>query len=410
MKKKLLLVLFSVWILLCVIFIFFKGMFPGWQEERSDFSNYYASSVLLLKGEAISSFYDNNWFTEKAINEGIKGGAKFAPFPPATAFLYLPLTIFPALQAKRIWLICNLLFLVFLVFQVKSISTLDVLKISLILSLFSIPIASNIRLGQSYLFFTMLLLFFLQALKSKKNILAGSLLGIAASFKYFPIIYFLYVIKAKNKTTIGLLSAIAFIFLLPILVNGIAPYQSFLNVFFNHLNGDLSGQVKFSFTFQSIDALLANLFIYDAQLNPQAIFNSPNLKIAFKLFFAVGVILLSVNTYKNGTPKTRDLTIGTCIVGAALLIPASATYHLLFLFPAILLVLNFLKKEGNSKKEIIIILLLTFITCNLLPHHIPHFELNHSINTLLHFPRLYGLMTLFATLFFIQKRQIQTHC
>jgi len=398
-----------VWILLCASFIFFKGIAPGWQEERSDFSNYYASSVLLSKGEVISDFYNNTWFAKKAIKEGLKRGAKFTPFPPATAFLYLPLTIFPFLQAKRIWLICNLLFLILLVFQVKSISSLSLLEISLILSLFSIPIASNIHLGQCYLFFTILLLRFLQALKSESYFFAGSLLGIATSFKYFPIMYFLYSPKARNKTLIGIVIAISFIFFLPIFINGLAPYHSFINVFFNHLNGNISGQDQFSFTFQSIDSLLNNLFVNETKLNPQVIFNSPNLKTILKLLFIVIVIYFSIKAYKTGTPKTKNLTSGTCIIGAALLIPASATYHLLLLFPAILLVLNFLKNEVNSKKEIIAIVLLTFISCNFLPHHIPNFEFNHSINTLLHFPRLYGLIALFTILFIIQKRFLQTH-
>lgn len=410
MSKKLGIILFSIWMLAIVAFVSYKGILPAWQEGPSDFSNYYVSSSLLVQGESISDFYNNDWFADKAINVGVDEGAKFAPFPPATAFLYLPLTVLPPLQAKRIWLVCNLLFIGILVFQLKSISSLSLFEISLILSLFCIPIASNIRLGQSYLFFTILLIQFLKAIKEKKYFLGGGLLGFASSLKYFPIVYFLYALpKLKKKILVGLFSSIIVLCSLPILVNGLSTYQAFFAEFWNHLNGNLSGQGQFSYTFQSIDALLANLFVYDAELNPNAVSDSPSLKGIIKLIFTALVLFFSVKAFKRGTQKTKNLTVAACIVASSLLIPASASYHLLLLFPAIVLVLNFLRKQENSTMEIGIVLLLTLVSCTILPHHIPELGFSSTLNTLIHFPRLYGLIALCSFLFMIQNRHLQTH-
>ncbi|MGB0886687.1 MAG: glycosyltransferase family 87 protein [Vicingaceae bacterium] len=409
MKKKVLFIAFTIWIFLFISFVFIKGIVPAWQEERSDFSNYYTSSVLLLKGEAISNFYNNDWFYKQAINEGLKDGAKFAPFPPATAFLYLPLTIFPPLQAKRVWLFCNLLFLSLLIYQLKSISTLNWLETLFIVSLFMFPIASNIRLGQCYLFFTVILLVFLQKINAKKYTFAGFLLGLVASLKYFPIVYFLYNFKNKRKTIIGIISSVALISLLPIIINDTSSYNAFINVFFNHLNGNLSGQGQFSFNFQSVDALMSNLFIYDKQLNPNAVFNLPYLKTIFKSIFTLTVLFFAIKVYKNSTHQTKNIAIGASIIGASLLIPASAAYHLLLLIPSSFLILNFLKKRNNSTKETALIIFLIFISCNIQTHHIPNFEFNQTINILVHFPRLFGLIALFIILYFLNKKHLQTN-
>ncbi len=410
MNKPIGLIFIWIWLLASASFIFLKGVFPAWQEERSDFSNYYVSAALLAKGEPISKYYDNSWFHEEAIELGAKDGAKFAPFPPATAFLGLPLSHFTFIQAKRIWMICNLLLMIPLFLQLKSITSFSHLEVAFLLSLFFIPIASNIRLGQSYLFFTSLLLSSLQALKNKKPGLGGIIIGFAAAFKYFPIVYFLHALpKFSKKAAMGLLGSIAFVSLLPLFTHGIAPYSTFIQIFWEHANGNLSGQGQFATTFQSIDALLANLFIYDADLNPNAVFDLPKLKGVLKLLFAGMLVWISIKAFRQGVRKTKDLSIAICILAASLLIPASATYHLLLLIPAILLLLNFMRNKGQNNWEVGILILLTFISCNLLPHHIPTLEFNHSINTLIHFPRLYGLLSLFAFSLYLQKRHLQNH-
>ena len=121
------------------------------------------------------------------------------------------------------------------------------------------------------------------------------------------------------------------------------------------------------------------------------------------------MLLFSIRIYQKGYQKAKELSIGTCIIGASLLIPASASYHLLLLLPAVMLIIDFLRKEGDFKREISILVLLSFLTCNVLPHHIPNFTNSHAINTLIHFPRLYGLTGLFVFLLVLQKRYLQAN-
>ena len=99
----------GIWLVLVVGYICLKGGIEGWNNTATDFNNYYVSSVLFMEGEPIDNYYDNEWFAEQAREMGIKKGAKFAPFPPLTPFLYAPLSGFDQLTAKRIWLIFNCL-------------------------------------------------------------------------------------------------------------------------------------------------------------------------------------------------------------------------------------------------------------------------------------------------------------
>lgn len=409
MNKSIGRILILIWILACIIFIGVKGVHSGWQDGPSDFLNYYSSASLLKQGESIGQFYDNEWFTEKSVEIGIKEGAKFSPFPPATAFLYLPLTVFPPLQAKRVWLGCNVILLGLLLFQMKRISALSYLEVGMLLSLFSLPIASNIRLGQSYLLFTASILSFLGSLKNgTKSFWGGGALGIAASLKYFPLIYLLYALPRREKRLmIGFVVGVIVILLLPVFTDGVVAYTAFLNEFWNHANGDLSGQGQFSYTFQSIDALLANFFIYDEQLNPNPLFNAPVVKNLIKLLFAMIVIFFTVKTDQFGKNKGNDLTHSIGVIAAMLLIPAGASYHLLLLIPSVLLLISFLRKKQDTHKYIVMVGGLIFFTCTILPHHIPNFGSNDLLNAIIHFPRLYGLVTLFICLIIIQKRYLR---
>ncbi|MEQ8625209.1 MAG: glycosyltransferase family 87 protein [Vicingaceae bacterium] len=401
--------LISIWLISAACFILYKGAIPAWQDKSSDFSNYYTSAALLKNGESLAKFYDTIWFDKKAKEVGVKEGAKFSPFPPATAFLYLPLTVMPPLVAKRFWMICNLLLLFILIYQIKKLGSSTFLESAFLFSLFMTPIASNIRLGQSYLLFTLFLTTFLLGIRNKKQLLSGSLLGIASSLKYFPIVYLFYAIKLKRKLILGLLVGVTLTLSAPIFIDGLDPYYAFLKEFWNHLNGNLSMQGQFSFSFQSVDALLANLFIFDAELNKTPTIAFPLLKSIIKMLFVAVIVSLSLWVFKKKVQTPEELTIAIIVIGAFLIVPASATYHLLLILPALYLAINLLKKEGNFKKEIITILLLIFLTCNLLPHHIPYLPDFPTLNTIIHFPRLYGLIALFAFLIILQKRLSQNH-
>ncbi len=79
---------------------------------HSDFANYYVSAKMVLEKDSLDRLYDNEWFQQKIVTHGINTLGKFAPFPPVTAWMMLPLANFNPITAQRIFLSINLIFLI----------------------------------------------------------------------------------------------------------------------------------------------------------------------------------------------------------------------------------------------------------------------------------------------------------
>jgi hypothetical protein len=104
------------------VFIVWKGIIPALTTVDTDFPNYYTSSRLLLEGKDMSRLYDDQWFQEQINAYGIEQQGKFAPFPPVTAVLMIPLALLPPLVALRVWTVCNISMCVAVIVMLCKIS------------------------------------------------------------------------------------------------------------------------------------------------------------------------------------------------------------------------------------------------------------------------------------------------
>ncbi|WP_431165831.1 glycosyltransferase 87 family protein [Tenacibaculum halocynthiae] len=396
---KLFKVLKYLWLVFSFIIIIWKGVIPGSKKVNTDFNNYYTASKLVLEGKSIHKFYNNDWFYKQAQNLGIKSGAKFSPFPPITAYAYIPLTIWKPLTAKRIWLLINIFILIIVPFRIRKISDWSLNKSILFLSLFTIPLASSLYQGQLYLIIGFILLETIrQIYTKKKKFPIGSVIGVAASLKYIPILFLGYIIRSQKKTTI-LLSAFLAIIIPSLFIywKDNQAYSSFFQHFQSHIQGNLPGQGKYAINFQSIDSLLNNLFIYGSIKNPFPIINASILKPIIKYSLFAGIVSFLFLLFKKNKFQTTPLFVSICIIGIFIMLPASASYHFfLLLFP--LLNIFMWLKNLNSKKTIGIVAIIVLTTFSLQAHHIPNFEKFPTINLLLHYPRFWGLLCLFLVL------------
>lgn len=379
-----------------------KGIIPGWNDTATDFNNYYASSKLLSEGEPIHSFYDNSYFSQRSKEIGGISGAKFAPFPPPTAVIYYPLSFFDLIVAKRIWLILNLLLLIWLPFRIKQIFNTPTLQNAAILGLFFVPISSNLHFGQFYFVCSFLLIESISLLfKKRRTVISSIIIGCLACLKYLPILFLGFVLKdTKNRRktiliSIGTVLAITFLFFL------VDPksYALFFNDFSGHVNGDLSGQGKFAVGFQSIDSLLTNLFEFDPIQNVNPLFDSPKLKSIIKWLFVLVVGLSCFLLVKKEKFSYSSETISICIVGSFVLIPATASYHFLLLILPVYFIFKWTTQNRRLMVSIIIgLLLLGAFTIQ--THQIPDIKNWPKLNLLIHFPRLWLLLILFAYLLY----------
>ncbi len=396
-------ILLFIWLLLVAFYMMTKGIIPGWNNKASDFNNYYASSKLLIKGQEIHKFYDIEWFDQQAKNEGIEAGAKFSPFPPLTAVLYTPLTIFNLLTAKRIWLIMNLGFLLLIPFRIRKLFGTSLLTNAFWLSLFFVPLSSNFNFGQAYLFFGYILIEAVGlGIRNRKNA-ASILIGFCASLKYFPIVFVAYLFKKKAKnmqSILVFLLTIAILFTLFIILDPLS-YTEYFNALTSHTQGNLPGQGKYAIAFQSIDSLLNNLFVFDVVENPNPFLDWSVAKLVIKsiLFLLLGGACFHM--FKRDKYEFNHITISIAVIGAFVLIPASASYHFLLLIFPVAIIGKWLT-ESSPRIPLLFIIALLLFTFSVQHHHIPKVPDLPTFDLLIHYPRFFGALFLFSYLYYIR--------
>ena len=339
-----------IFLLLLVLVQIWKGIYPAMTEVRSDFPNYYVSSKLLLEGKDLSDLYSNEHFNKLIHSYGIDQNGKFAPFPPPTAFIMVPLAGFEPLTAKRIWTCMNLLLLFAVIVLFRRISKLTMLQSTSVILLLGGALFNNFYLGQVYLF--VLFIWMLSYLWAEKRTgLAGVLLATGISIKYFPIVSIPALFIKKNfKMLLATALSLIGVALLSIIIIGVKPCNDFINsVLFDHLNGKLEGQNPYAFAFQSWNSLALNLFSKDAILNPNPVFDWPQGVFILKLLVFLGLLSTLVYAiYKlHKHPKLAEYSIILISFFALAFSPASASYHLLLILFPIALLIN-LHKDNEA--------------------------------------------------------------
>src|SRR5580704_18591822 len=92
--------------------LLWKGILPGWRVLNTDFPNYYLVARLLREGYGLDRIYDWIWLQRVKDHWGLDQAlVGFAGLTPFSALPVVPFSILPAIVAKRLWILANLLFL-----------------------------------------------------------------------------------------------------------------------------------------------------------------------------------------------------------------------------------------------------------------------------------------------------------
>src|SRR3569833_16357 len=86
-------------------YLLVKGVIPAFTAITDDFPEYFTSATIVRKGEDAAKLYDGAWFREQTRRYRVgtqENPGMFAPYPPPTALLLVPLTGFEPLTALRI--------------------------------------------------------------------------------------------------------------------------------------------------------------------------------------------------------------------------------------------------------------------------------------------------------------------
>lgn len=395
------LLIVSAWLVL-------KGIVPAWNTIHSDFSNYYVSSKLISEKQNLENLYNNEWFQNQIKIHGINEPGKFAPFPPLTAWVMLPISFTDVLTAKRIWTIFNCVVIIFCVWLISRITLWSWSTSALLLLATGNGLINNFKFGQVYLIVTGLILLAIYLHDKFQGILSGALLGFVTCLKYFPIVFIASFFALKNyRVVIYSVLSIFVLTILQIWFFGSTLIFTFINnSLLPHLDGDLEGQGMYSFLFQSWDGLFRHLFVYSAKDNPTPFLDWPDGRSIFKLIthFAVGISLILVSRKIILSSLSEDvkkkLLLSLPAVAAFVVLPASASYHFILLVLPLTLLLSSELLIKNEK----IILICIYSAIGFLPIGF-FFRVAEKTGVIFAYPRL-GLITLFyvITLYIINSK------
>src|SRR6202023_2782907 len=174
-----------------VAYIFQKGIVPAMSEIDADFPGYFISAKIVVDGQDTQRLYDDDWFREQIRRYGLESAqnpGKFAPFPPPTALLLVPLARYEPLTALRILPAVSVLGLICSIFLLARILGWHPVDSALFILSSGTAIISGVRFGQPYILISTACIVGYYLYLEGRPWLAGMCLGVFAPIKYFPVL------------------------------------------------------------------------------------------------------------------------------------------------------------------------------------------------------------------------------
>jgi hypothetical protein len=292
----------------------------------------------------------------------------YTPQTPLTMLPILELTRFAPQTAKRIWLVCNLIFLGATVWLLSRVTRFRAERIALVAFCGYGSLYMNFLYGQYYVFLLFLLTLAFYCLHRQRATAGGFLLGIVFGLKLYGGPFLIYFAAKRNwKAIAAMLMAIVFVAFMAVAMFGwkdIVFYAT--QILPRSLEG---GSVDpYHPGNPTISTLLRHTFVPEPELNPQPLWNSPwsfFFLRSLALFALLVFTFLGLAVRRAGNEK-RDFA--WFVIAVLLLSTSVASYSfIVLLLPVVLL----LEEESQSVR---IVLLVCFVLlCAPLPYRLDPF-------------------------------------
>jgi Glycosyltransferase family 87 len=379
-----------------------RGMVPAMSKIDSDFPNYFTAAKIVADGGDVERLYDDSWFQGqmRRYQIGKPAAGKFAPFPPPTALLLVPLTQLEPLSALRVMTGVSTLCLVCSIILLARILSWSFVDSAVFVFLSGNAVLGALRLGQPYILVSTSCVLGYYAYLMGRPALAGMCFGLFSPIKYFPVVILIYFAFRKEwKLVLGGAAAILVVTSVSVGVLGWKIHEDFLSsVLGNHLIANLSMQDPFTASFQSFDTLFRRLFIFDAMSNPEPLIALPHLQGISVLFTKASIFLVAIATLvrlaRSDVGTVTAPSIGLLGIVTLLLAPATATYHFVLLWLPVGLLINYFLQQRASTGAYCILGIYTLI--GFFPYRFTMpFEGRGGL-TVLAYPRLLLLLAMFT--------------
>ena len=345
--------------------LLWKGILPGWRVLNSDFPNYYLVARLLREGYSLDRIYDWIWLQRIKDHWGLdRALVGFAGLSPFSALPVVPFSIFPAIVAKRLWIVVNVLFLFSSVELLSRVTSLGRRRIWLLALLAVFPLRTSFLLGQMHVLVLLLLIAAYYFHRKGRQIACGVCLAIAGALKVYPLLlagYFLW--KKQWRPAFAI-----FCTTLLLLAVGYLWFGSdVMNIYVAQiLPRSLQGEVldPYNAHAASGSALFHRLFIAEPALNPAPLLNSPSLYAVLYPLFQVAVLvpLLAVCDVRAGRPDAEQLEWAALVLALLILSPVPSSYHFVVMIFPIVLLLDVLLTRGEQSVAGVVIALYCLIS------------------------------------------------
>jgi hypothetical protein len=337
----------------------YDGVARGWSAQTTDFPNYYTAARMVLSHTDLQAFYEYPEFQRSMNRAGFEeqlGG--YVPQTPIACLPFIPLTLLDPVQARRVWLMLNLVLLWLTLWMLSKTTTFRIPELWLIVCCGYPALRQNFVLGQYYVVLSAVIALAFYSLVRFRNVLAGCALGVAVSLKLYgaPIVLFL-----ACKRRFRVLAA----FLAVITVASIVIFARFssggMTYYFTQvLPRSLAGETldPFNPANNSVTTMLRRMFVAEPELNPYPVvvstFAFTFLKTAFT-FFVLG--LPSLVVWVRRGPLTH-IEFAWWAIAMLLVSPNTALYTFVLLVVPVALLL-----EHYPRRQWAIILIPYFLLC-----------------------------------------------
>jgi Glycosyltransferase family 87/WD40-like Beta Propeller Repeat len=351
--------------------LLWKGILPGWRSLNTDFPNYYLVARLLREGYSLDRIYDWIWLQRIKDHWGLAQPlVGFAGLTPFSAMPIVPLSIFSALAAKRLWIVANMLLLLSSMELLHSTTSLGRRRVALLCLLAVLPLRTSFLLGQMHLLVLFLLVLAYYCQRKQWPLGCGICLAIAGSIKIYPLLFGLYFLgKRQWRPLLAMLSA-------SVLLLGISYHwigHNPINIYATQiLSRSLQGEILDPYNAHnaSASALLHKLFILEPTLNPSPLLNSP---LLFSLTYPLWQVfiflpLLALIDVRKNNAHTEQLEWAALLFALLVVSPVPASYHFVAaIFPVVLLLDLYVKQKAFKPAALALVFYAMVSVVDLLP-------------------------------------------
>jgi hypothetical protein len=305
------------------------ALWPAWRSLNTDFPNYYLAAALYRRNIPLDQIYEWTWFQRQNDILGVRDGiVGFAPNPPICALPIAPLTGLTTLAAKRVWLIENLGLLALALWFLQQTTMLGWRRLILITLFCVVPLHSTFLFGQFYVLVLSLICAAYYAGSRQQHFASGLLWAAAAALKLSPAVALILLVWKKNWRAVGgFLTGVIVLAAISVGTLGIEVHRVFLTQVLPQA-GRGDWLAPYELWRSSFITLWSRLFLFEPQLNPSPLIDSPALYAVIMATTTTALIFAFLwSTQQKDERRSSPLEWAAVIPLALLLSSTTGSYH-----------------------------------------------------------------------------------